>query len=95
MQSFTYYVWCNQMGSVFAGMSSWKALKLTYRDEDSIIDQSYQKQIFWDLYYEYFNFKEWLRKVHIKRNRALNNEELVFKNILIKNPNIFTSIYLV
>ena len=25
---------------------------MSYRDEDSIIDQKYEKQIFWALYYE-------------------------------------------
>ena len=28
-----------------------------FRDKDSILEQNYEKQIFWDLYYEDFDFK--------------------------------------
>ena len=31
---------------------------MAYRDEDIILDQKYEKQIFWDLYYEDFKFRE-------------------------------------
>ena len=29
---------------------------MSYRDEDSILEQKYEKQISWDLYYEDFIF---------------------------------------
>ena len=39
-----------------------------YRNESSILDQIYGKQIFWDLYYEDFKFIDWLKKMHILIN---------------------------
>ena len=41
------------------------------KDEDSIQDKKYDKQIFWEIY------EEWLRKMHIKGNTAHNNKELI------------------
>ena len=36
----------------------------SYKD-DSIWDKKYEKQIFWNLYYEDFRIPEWLKKMHI------------------------------
>ena len=60
-------------------MSSWTKLTRVYRDEDSISDQIYQKQIFSVFYYEDLKFWEWLKKMHIEeRNTALYNiKELI------------------
>ena len=34
------------------------SVNMTYRDEDRILDQIYEKQIFWDLYYQDFEFQK-------------------------------------
>ena len=38
---------------------------MSYRDEDSILDQKYEKKISWDLYYEDFKSIKGLKKMHI------------------------------
>ena len=58
-------------------MSSWTALTRHIDDKDSILDQKYEKRIYWDLNYEDFNFYELLRKMHIKRNAVINIRELI------------------
>ena len=50
---------------------------MAYRDEDSILDQIYQKQIFSDFYYEDSKFYKWLKNMHIWRNTDLYNKELI------------------
>ena len=50
---------------------------MVYRDEDSILDQIYQIQIFSDLYYEDLEFLELLKKMHILLNTALYKKELI------------------
>ena len=37
-----------------------------YRDVDGILDQKYEMQIFWDLYYEDFNFNSYRGKYILK-----------------------------
>ena len=43
------------------------------------IDQKYEKQIFWDLNYEDFEFSNWLKNMHIAHiwNTAHNNTTLI------------------
>ena len=41
-------------GNSFCGDVVLDNFNMSYRNEDSILDQKYEKQIFWDLYYEYF-----------------------------------------
>ena len=41
-------------GNSFWGDVVFDSLNMAYRDEDSISDQKYEQQIFWDLYYEGF-----------------------------------------
>ena len=50
---------------------------MAYRDGDSILDQNYTKQICSAFYYEDLKFQEWFKKMHIWRNTALNNKELI------------------
>ena len=50
---------------------------MAYRDEDSILDQQYEKQIFLAFYFENLKFKVWFKKMHILRNTALYNKELI------------------
>ena len=38
---------------------------MTYRDEHSILDQKYEKQIFSAFYYEELIFSKWFKKMHI------------------------------
>ena len=64
-------------GNSFFGDVVLDSFNKEYRDKDSILDQKYEKWIFWDLYYEDFNFWELLRKKHIIRNTALVNKELM------------------
>ena len=40
-------VWCNQMGTVFVVLGSFN---MSYRDEEIILEQKYEKQISWDLH---------------------------------------------
>ena len=40
--------------TVFEQMTSWTALTMHLKDEDSILDQTYQNQICSDFYYEDF-----------------------------------------
>ena len=50
---------------------------MAYRDEDSILDQIYAKQIFSAFYYEDLRFQEGFKKMHIKGNTGLYNKELI------------------
>ena len=50
---------------------------LVHRDEDSILDPKYKKQLFWNIYYEDFNFKSYCGKCTSQWNAALNNKELI------------------
>ena len=43
-------------GNRFCGDVVFDSFNMAYRDEDSILDQKYEKQVFWDLYYEDFKF---------------------------------------
>ena len=61
-------------GNSFCGDVGLGSCNMSYRDEDSIVDQKYEKQISWDLYYEDLIFYKWLMKTHIWRNRAHNKE---------------------
>ena len=63
------------MGTVFWGDVVWYSFEKAKRDEGIISDQKYQKQIFWDLYFEDFKFWEWLKKMHIYT--AYKNKELI------------------
>ena len=40
----------------FCGDVVLDSVNMTYRDADSIWDQKYENQIYWDLYYEDFKF---------------------------------------
>ena len=51
-------VWCNQMGTVFRRCRL-RQFNMSYKDEDSILDQKYEKQIF----YEDFKFLTGLKKM--------------------------------
>ena len=44
------------MGTVFWGNVVLDSVNMAYRDEDSILDQIYEKQIFLNLYNEDLNF---------------------------------------
>ena len=53
-----------------------------YRNKDGILDQKYEKQIFWDLYYEDFNFKSYwgkciLKEIQTLKTRSSSNWVLV------------------
>ena len=50
------------------------SFSMTYADEDSILDQNLEKQMFWNLYCEDFEFKKWLRKI---LNKLYNDKELI------------------
>ena len=52
-------------GNSFCGDVVMDSFNTSYRDEDSILDQKYEKQISWDLHYEDFIFKKLLKKMHI------------------------------
>ena len=43
-------------GNNFCGDVVSDGFNMSYRDEDSILEQKYEKQISWDLYYEDFIF---------------------------------------
>ena len=64
-------------GNSFCGDVVLDGFNMSYRDEDSILEQKYEKQISWYLYYEDFIIQKWLKKMHIKRNTAHNNKELI------------------
>ena len=51
------------MGTVSIGDVELDSFNVSYRDEDSILDQKYEKQIFWALYYEDFKFWKGLKKM--------------------------------
>ena len=38
-------------GNSFCGKVVFDSFNMAYRDEDRILDQKYEKQIFWDHYY--------------------------------------------
>ena len=63
-------------GNSFCGDVVFGSVNMVNRDEDSILDQKYEKQISWDLNHEDFIFQKWLMKMHIWRNKAHNNKEL-------------------
>ena len=44
-------------GNSFCGDVVLDSFNTAYRDEDSILDQKYEKQISWDLYHEDFKLK--------------------------------------
>ena len=52
-------------GNSFGGDVVLDSFNVAFRDEDSILDQKYEKQILWDLYYEDFEMLEWLKDMHI------------------------------
>ena len=41
------------------------SVNMAFREEDSIFNQLYEKQIFSDLYFEDLIFLKWLKKMHI------------------------------
>ena len=41
-------------GNSFCGDVVWDGFNMSYRDEDSILEQQYENKISWDLYYEDF-----------------------------------------
>ena len=43
-------------GNSFYGDVVFLSFNRAFRDKDSILEQKYEKRIFWDLYYEDFNF---------------------------------------
>ena len=43
-------------GKSFCGDVFLDSNNMTYRDADSVLDQKYENQIYWDLYYEDFKF---------------------------------------
>ena len=48
----------------FCGDVVLDSFNMAYRDEGYILYKTYEKQIFWDLYYEVFWFLDWLKKMH-------------------------------
>ena len=52
-------------GNSFCGYGVLDNFNTVYRDYDSILEQKYEKQISWDLYYEDFIFLKWLKKMHV------------------------------
>ena len=56
-----YTVWCNQIGDVVLD-----SFNMAYRDEDSILNQKYEKQICKGLYYEII-FKGIEETKHLKK----------------------------
>ena len=42
-----------------------ESFSMAYRDEGSILDQKYEKQIFCVLYYDDFLYWNWSKKMHI------------------------------
>ena len=57
-------------GKSFIGDVFLDRFNMSIRDEDSILDQQYEKHIF-------FEFWEGLKKMHVKGNTAHNNKELI------------------
>ena len=57
-------------GNSYCGDVVLDSFNMQYRDKESFSDQNYEKQIFWDLYYEDIKFEEWLNNMHIKRYTA-------------------------
>ena len=53
-------------GNSFYGDVVLDSFNMVYSDEDSIEEQKHAKRIFWDLYYEDFEFWEWLMNMHLK-----------------------------
>ena len=45
------------MGIVFTEMPSCRPITRHFGEQDRILDQKYEERIFWDPYYEDFNFK--------------------------------------
>ena len=55
-------------------------MSMAYREEDSILDQKYEKPIFWNLYYGDFRIKNDWRKCTFKEIQQINTKshEIVF-----------------
>ena len=45
------------MGIIFLGDDVFLSFNKAFRDKDSILEQKYEKLIFWDFSYKDFNFK--------------------------------------
>ena len=43
-------------GNSFGGDVVLDSFNMLYRDEDSMLEQKYEKQLSWDLYYKHFIF---------------------------------------
>ena len=65
------------MGIVFAEMSSWTALAWYIVMKTAFKTKSMKSESFCNIYYEDFKFQELLEKMHIKKNAAHNNKELI------------------
>ena len=61
-------------GNSICGYDVLVSFNISYRDEDSIQDKKYEKQIYLDPYYEDLKFLKWFTKMHIERHSAHNNK---------------------
>ena len=52
-------------GNIFCGYVILDGFIMSERDEDSILEQKYEKQISWDLNFEDFIFQKYLNKMLI------------------------------
>ena len=52
-------------GNSFGGDVVLESFSMANRDEGSILDQKYEKQTIWVLYYEDFSYLNWSKKMHI------------------------------
>ena len=57
------------------GNSFCRDVVLAYRDDYSILEPNYEKQISFDLYYEVFESYQLLNKMHILRSKAHSSKE--------------------
>ena len=64
-------------GNSFCGDDVLDGFNMSYREEDSILKQKYERQISWDLYLGEFIFQKYFKKYFLKRNTAHNKKELI------------------
>ena len=64
-------------GNSFCGDVVLDSFNMSYREEDSIVDQKYEKQIHILGSLCRFILLQVIKKMHIQRNTAHNNKELI------------------
>ena len=52
-----------QFGDILCGVLVSDSLNMPFRGDGNILARKYEKQIFWDLYYEDFQLKDLLKKL--------------------------------